>query len=841
MTVVWLLDCLCHRPGCVTVALCWSPRTNPFYRPQLRRFWFCRVGPYADICAFSTSPRQESADLRRRSSRLRTALDSVRKAVSGTRAEIQSRLKAVKVKSTPPLLSQAPPSAPQAPPSTYKAQPTSSQAPPPALAATPTKIQEQKECGVTETAPPTEPQAPPSTHKAPPTAPHAPPSELAPKATMIQEQEREGIGTSLPTALQAPPSTYKAPPTALQAPPSTDKAPPTTLQAPHTTHKAPPTALQVPPSTDKAPPTALQVPHSTHKAPPTAYQAPPCVFPIQVREAAPPTTPQAPPTTHQAPPLFHPWSLSAHLGETYDYLSHHINSYFRGYAKPDQAVAPPASSRPETPPFSLTNYITTSAPSVQAFVGNYISPLVPRFRSEARRVSTEANKADEASKSRDRSAEEERARRLQIQRDKIVARVSVDNRTRALVQALQRASGERLCVRRVEELNLHLLEFPETRAVAVKEQVVPVLLRLVRAADGSLKASVRQALALVGFIQPVRNRGVRILAIDGGGTRGLLALQTLRRLQELTGKPIHQLFDYICGVSTGAILGFMLGVLQLPLEECEELYRTLSSDVFKQNVIVGTVKMSWSHAFYDSQIWEKVLKEKIGSDLLIQTARNPDCPKVAAVSTVVNHGPPVKAYVFRNYTLPVGVRSHYRGGCRHRLWEAIRASSAAPGYFQEFALGQDLHQDGGMLVNNPTALAIHECQCLWPDVPLQCVVSLGTGRFESAGSNSVSFTSLKTKLSNVISSATNTEEVHTMLDALLPPNTYFRLNPFLSEDVSLDESRSEKLSQMQSEAQEYLERNQEKLRRAVSELTREKTPVQRLRERLRLTALLYGL
>ncbi|XP_077071184.1 calcium-independent phospholipase A2-gamma isoform X2 [Siphateles boraxobius] len=798
MTVLWLLDCLCHSR--VSVALCW---TNPFYRPQLRRFWFCRVGPYANTCAFSTPPRQELADLRRRSYRLRAALDSLRKAVSGTRAEILSRLKAVKENSTLPLLSQAPPPAHQAPPSPHKAPPTAHQALPPALAATPTKIQEQKECKGTETAPPfthkaTAPQAPPSTHKALPTAPQVPPSELAPKATKIQEQEHEVTGTAPPTALQAPPSTYKAPPIALQAPPST--------------HKALPTALQAPPS---------------------------CVFPaakFQVHEAATPTTHQALPTT-QTTPLFHPWSLSAHLGETYDYLSHHINSYFRGFSKLDQAVAPPASSRPEAPPFSLGNYITTSAPSVQAFVGSYIRPLVPRFRSEARRVSTEADTAEGASESRGRS-EEERARRLRIQREKIVARVSVDNRTRALVQALQRASDERLCVRRVEELNLHLLEFPETRTVAVKEQAVPVLLRLLRAADGSLKASVRQALALLGFIQPVRNRGVRILAIDGGGTRGLLALQTLRRLQELTGKPIHQLFDYICGVSTGAILGFMLGVLQLPLEECEELYRTLSSDVFKQNVIVGTVKMSWSHAFYDSQIWEKVLKEKIGSDLLIQTARNPDCPKVAAVSTVVNHGPPVKAYVFRNYTLPVGTRSHYRGGCRHRLWEAIRASSAAPGYFQEFALGHDLHQDGGMLINNPTALAIHECQCLWPDVALQCVVSLGTGRFESAGSNSVSFTSLKTKLSNVISSATNTEEVHTMLDALLPPHTYFRLNPLLSAEVSLDESRQEKLCEMQSEAMEYLERNQEKLRRAVSELSREKTVVQRLRERLKLTALL---
>lgn len=52
----------------------------------------------------------------------------------------------------------------------------------------------------------------------------------------------------------------------------------------------------------------------------------------------------------------------------------------------------------------------------------------------------------------------------------------------------------------------------------------------------------------------------------------------------------------------------MLGIYQIPLEECEEMYRKLGSDVFKQNVIVGTVKMGWSHAFYDSEIWENILK-----------------------------------------------------------------------------------------------------------------------------------------------------------------------------------------------------------------------------------------
>lgn len=68
-----------------------------------------------------------------------------------------------------------------------------------------------------------------------------------------------------------------------------------------------------------------------------------------------------------------------------------------------------------------------------------------------------------------------------------------------------------------------------------------------------------------------------------------------------------------------------------------------------------------------------------------------------------------------------------------------------------------LLQDGGLLINNPTALAIHECKCLWPNTPLQCVLSLGTGRYETAGNNSTTYTSLKAKLTNVISSATDTE------------------------------------------------------------------------------------
>ena len=66
-------------------------------------------------------------------------------------------------------------------------------------------------------------------------------------------------------------------------------------------------------------------------------------------------------------------------------------------------------------------------------------------------------------------------------------------------------------------------------------------------------------------------------------------------------------------------------------------------------------------------------------------------------------------------------------------------------------------QDGGLLINNPTALAIHECKLLWPNTPVQCVVSLGTGRYETVNKNNTTSTSLKAKITNVISSATDTE------------------------------------------------------------------------------------
>ena len=79
---------------------------------------------------------------------------------------------------------------------------------------------------------------------------------------------------------------------------------------------------------------------------------------------------------------------------------------------------------------------------------------------------------------------------------------------------------------------------------------------------------------------------LRLLALDGGGVRGLSSLMILRRLMaavnpESPPKPCDY-FDMIGGTSTGGLIAIMLGRLRMTIDECIDAYTSLSDRVFEK-------------------------------------------------------------------------------------------------------------------------------------------------------------------------------------------------------------------------------------------------------------------
>ena len=69
--------------------------------------------------------------------------------------------------------------------------------------------------------------------------------------------------------------------------------------------------------------------------------------------------------------------------------------------------------------------------------------------------------------------------------------------------------------------------------------------------------------------------------------------------------------------------------------------------------------------------------------------------------------------------------------------------------------------------------------------------------------------------------------VHVVLQDLLPDSIYFRFNPELSEDISIDERRPQKLELMCKDASSYLARERERMEKAAVCLMQQRTVQQK--------------
>jgi predicted acylesterase/phospholipase RssA len=126
---------------------------------------------------------------------------------------------------------------------------------------------------------------------------------------------------------------------------------------------------------------------------------------------------------------------------------------------------------------------------------------------------------------------------------------------------------------------------------------------------------------------------IRLLAIDGGGVRGLSSLMILQQLMatvdpESTPKPCEY-FDMIGGTSTGGLIAIILGRLRMTVDDCIDAYISLSDKVFEKKSYRVTVKGKLQGRFDTAEL-ERAVKQilvdrSFDKDALLKDSPNAPC------------------------------------------------------------------------------------------------------------------------------------------------------------------------------------------------------------------------
>lgn len=233
----------------------------------------------------------------------------------------------------------------------------------------------------------------------------------------------------------------------------------------------------------------------------------------------------------------------------------------------------------------------------------------------------------------------------------------------------------------------------------------------------------------------------RILALDGGGIRGIFSLQILKRIEELFRDQRRQpdlvladVFDMFAGTSTGAIIasGLCWG---MSVSEVERLYLEHGAQMFKRSPWFSLWKSKYrseSLAAVFRQIFceddagqvPALLSTKKLRKVLLAVMRNASTGAPWPVSSNPQAKYNDAALPDCNLSIP--------------LWQLLRASTAAPTFFapERIVLGGQafLFVDGAITpFNNPALIAVFMAtlpsyRLCWPASREELhVVSVGTG------------------------------------------------------------------------------------------------------------------
>ena len=207
------------------------------------------------------------------------------------------------------------------------------------------------------------------------------------------------------------------------------------------------------------------------------------------------------------------------------------------------------------------------------------------------------------------------------------------------------------------------------------------------------------------------NEKHKILSLDGGGIRGILTLEVLARMEEMlaeatgggSGFRLCDYFDYVGGTSTGAIIA--AGIARgMSARELLDFYQKTGPAMFDKQVL-------WKrwNALYKSKPLKKELKNVFGA----KTTLKPDDLKCLLLAVTRNRTTDSPWPISSNPQAKYNDTARPDCNLKIRLWQLVRASTAAPVFFPPEVLHWDpedrskafVFVDGGLTpYNNPAFL-----------------------------------------------------------------------------------------------------------------------------------------
>ena len=267
-----------------------------------------------------------------------------------------------------------------------------------------------------------------------------------------------------------------------------------------------------------------------------------------------------------------------------------------------------------------------------------------------------------------------------------------------------------------------------------------------------------------------------ILALDGGGARGIYSARVLARIEENLGAPVRDCFDLIAGTSAGAISAGAAAI-GIPMSEVVDLFETESERIFRKRFLRNLLIRSKYSRNRLKRMVENVAKDKKLGEI--------KTPLMITGSNISAGG----VYVFKSaYLRDRGYQ--YVRDCETPLSEAILASCAAPTFFDPAQVDDALVADGGLWANNPSIIALTEAVSKF-DAQIERVhiLSIGTGRSTSFYSQSKLWGLLtgwgRQKLVSYVLSLQS--QASTNMSKLILGDRHLRLDPEI-DDWALDDT-----------------------------------------------------